>query len=90
MPATKDARLNLRLTAEDEKLIRQAAKSVGRSVTEFLSEAGIERAHAVLADQHHFELDEDAWDEFVSILDRPVRPDARLVDLFSRPQSIER
>jgi uncharacterized protein (DUF1778 family) len=90
MPATKDARLNLRLKPADDELIRQAAKSVGKSVTEFLSESALERAHEVLADQRHFVLDEDTWDAFVAVLDRPVRPDPRLVELFARPQRITR
>jgi uncharacterized protein (DUF1778 family) len=90
MPATKDARLNLRLKPDDDQLIRQAATSVGKSVTQFLSESAIDRAHEVLADQRHFTLDEETWDQFVAILDRPVRPDPRLVELFTRPQRIDR
>jgi uncharacterized protein (DUF1778 family) len=90
MPAIKDARLNLRLKPEDDQLIRQAAKSLGKSVTDFLSESALDRAHQVLADQRVFGVDEETWDQFVAILDRPVRPDQRLVELFSRPQRIER
>jgi uncharacterized protein (DUF1778 family) len=90
MAAIKEARLNLRLKPADDELIRQAAKSVGKSVTDFLSEAALERAHEVLADQRHFVLDEETWDEFVTILDRPARPDPRLLELFSRPQRITR
>jgi len=90
MAATKEARLNLRLKPADDELIRQAAKSVGKSVTEFLSESALDRAHEVLADQRQFDLDEDTWERFVAVLDRPVRPDPRLVELFSRPRRIKR
>src|SRR3546814_1071708 len=87
---TKQARLNLRLRAADDELIRHAASQTGQSVTEFLTTSAIERAHEVLADQRRFVLDEATWDEFVALLDAPVRPDARLVELFARPERISR
>lgn len=87
---TKDARLNLRLRAADDELIRQAAAQSGQSVSDFLTAAAVERAHEVLADQGSFTLEAATWDEFVALLDAPVRPDARLVELFARPQRITR
>jgi uncharacterized protein (DUF1778 family) len=42
----------------------------------------------VLADQREFVLDQGAWDRFVAALDRPIRPDPRLVELFARPKRI--
>ncbi|MGB3411123.1 MAG: DUF1778 domain-containing protein [Microthrixaceae bacterium] len=87
---TKDSRLNLRLRASDDELIRQAAEQTGQSVSEFLTSSALERAHEVLADQRSFVLDEAKWSEFISLLDSPARPDPRLVELFSRPQRIKR
>lgn len=87
---TKDSRLNLRLRAADDELIRRAAAQTGQSVSEFLTTSAIERAHEVLADQRDFVLDECTWDEFIRLLDEPVRPDPRLVELFARPQRITR
>jgi len=87
---TKDARLNLRLRAVDDELIRHAAAQTGQSVSDFLTASALERAHEVLADQRSFTLDAAIWDEFVALLDAPVRPDARLVELFSRPPRIAR
>ncbi|MCU1355535.1 MAG: hypothetical protein JWM89_953 [Acidimicrobiales bacterium] len=87
---TKDSRLNLRLRAADDELIRHAAAQTGQSVSDFLTASAVERAHEVLADQHSFVLDEATWDEFVTLLDAPVRPDPRLGELFSRPQRITR
>lgn len=90
MPTTKDSRLNLRLTQEDDELIRRAAFTVGQTVSEFLSASAIDHAHEVLANQRHFVLDEETWDAFVGLLDQPARPDPRLTELFARPQRIER
>lgn len=89
MPSpTKNARLNVRLKDADSELIRHAAEAVGQSVTEFVSDSAIDRAHEVLADQRHFEVDEPTWDAFVAALERPVRPDPRLVELFARPSRL--
>lgn len=88
MATTKQARLNLRLRATDDDLIRRAAGTVGQSVSEFIASSALERAQDVLADQRLFLLDGEAWDQFVDALDRPVRPDPRLVELFARPQRI--
>jgi len=85
---TKDARRNLRLRADDDELIRRAAAETGETVTEFLTASAVARAHEVLADQRSFELDAETWDEFLALLDRPARPDGRLVELFARPQRI--
>lgn len=76
--------------AADDELIRHVAAQTGQSVSEFLTVSALDRAHEVLADQRQFTLDADTWDEFVALLDAPVRPDARLVELFSRPQRITR
>jgi uncharacterized protein (DUF1778 family) len=88
--ATKDARRNLRLRAADDALIRHAAAETGQSVSEFLTSSALERAHEVLADQRSFVLDETTWSAFVEKLDRPPRPNPRLVELFSGPQHITR
>jgi len=87
---TKDSRLNLRLRAADDELIRHAAAQTGQSVSEFLTTSAVERAHEVLADQREFVLDEPTWAAFTELLDEPVRPDPRLVELFARPQRITR
>lgn len=45
--------------------------------------------HADLADQRRFELDQDAWDEFVAMLDAPVKPDPKLRALLTGPSRLE-
>ncbi len=87
---TKDARLNLRLTSSDDELIRQAAAHTGQSVSEFLTTSAVERAHDILASQRSFVLDDATWDRFVALLEAPVRPDPRLVELFARPSRLDR
>lgn len=90
MPATKAARLNLRLNQADDELIRRAAQTQGLTVSEFLTRSALDRAQEILTDQREFVLDEETWDAFVAVLDRPVRPDPRLAELFARPERVQR
>ncbi len=82
MSQTKQARLNLRLREVDNAVIREATRQTGQSLSEFMTASAVERAHEILADQRSFVLDEDTWSHFVAALDRPPRPDPRLVELF--------
>lgn len=90
MGTTKEARLNLRLRASDDELIRHAAEQTGQTVSEFLTSSAVERAHEVLTDQRVFVLDDDTWEQFLALLDQPVAADQRLVELFQRAPRIER
>ena len=87
---TKDTRLNLRLREADNAVIRQAAEQSGQSISQFMTSSALDRAFDLLASQRSFELDANSWDQFVELLDRPPRPDPRLVELFSRPSPIRR
>ncbi|MEX2195729.1 MAG: DUF1778 domain-containing protein [Thermoleophilaceae bacterium] len=68
----KSARLNLRLSDQDEALIRRAADAAQATKTEFVLASAREAAQRELADRTSFELDARAWDEFTELLERPV------------------
>lgn len=51
--------------------------------------AGLGEAERVLADRSSFPLDEEHWNEFVDLLERPVRDNPGLVRLFSKPTVFE-
>lgn len=84
MMTTKDSRLNTRLTADQDAIIRRAAEIEGQTVSEFAAGAIFRHARDVLADQHAFFLDAAGWTEFNAILDRPVRDNPQLAKLLSR------
>ncbi len=69
----KQARLAVRLTPEQDALIRDAAAVSGQSLTDFVTAAAVTRAEDALADRRVFRLDDDAWAEFTAILDRPAQ-----------------
>ena len=69
--AQRDARLNLRATAQQQQIIRSAAASQGKSVTEFILESATVNAERVLADRRWFVLSHEAWGAFEVLLDTP-------------------
>ena len=83
MAATKDSRLHVRLSSEQDALIRHAAEVEGKTVTEFTVEATVEHARDVLADRRLFLLDEAAWGEFQERLDQPAVHKPRLERLLA-------
>ena len=75
----------VRLTAEQDALIRRAAEVEGTDLTNFTVTATLAHARDVLADRRLFMLDAPAWSEFVAVLDRPVSHKPRLEKLFAEP-----
>jgi uncharacterized protein (DUF1778 family) len=67
----RDTRLNLRATAQQQQLIRSAAATQGKTVTEFILESATVNAERVLADRRWFILSHEAWGEFEVLLDGP-------------------
>jgi uncharacterized protein (DUF1778 family) len=85
----KDIRWNLRVAADANTLVRQAAIARHQNLTDFVIEAALGEAERVLADRTSFPLDETRWNAFVDLLDRPVRESPGLDRLFARPNVFE-
>jgi uncharacterized protein (DUF1778 family) len=88
--ARKATRLNLRASARQDALIRKAAESVGRSVTEFVLDSACASAEHVLAERRQFVLDDEAWSRFMAALDQPAADKPRLKTLLSEPSVLDR
>lgn len=87
--ATKTERVAVRLTSEQNALIRRAADVEGTDLTNFTVTATLAHAREVLADRRLFIVDDAAWQEFLAVLDRPVTPKPRLERLFSEPSPFD-
>lgn len=85
MPATKDSRIAVRLSSEQDALIRHASEVEGTTVTEFTVAATVAHAREVLADRRLFSLTAADWKEFLALLDRPVTHKPELEKLFAEP-----
>jgi uncharacterized protein (DUF1778 family) len=70
----KDERLALRVTAAQKDLVERAAATAGQTVTDFAVAAAVERASAVVAESFHLAVDQQTWDWFTGLLDRPAQP----------------
>lgn len=89
MPATKDSRLAVRLSSDQDALIRRAAEAEGTSITDFTVAAALNRAFDVLADRRVLAIDDAAWNELLAVLDRPVSHKPRLEKLLAEPSIFE-
>lgn len=83
MPTTSAARekretLNIRIKAEERGLIDRAAKARGKNRTDFILDAARSAAEEALLDQVLIVSSPEAYAEFLSRLDQPPRPNARL------------
>lgn len=76
----------MRLTDEQDALIRHAAEVEGTTVTDFAVTSAVTHARDVLADRRVFMLDPATWTEFLAVLDRPIVPKPALEKLLSEPE----
>lgn len=72
MTLTKDKRLNLRTTAQQDQRLKRAAEVREISVSEFILKSAMTEAEKVLADRRWFELNEEDFAKFEQALDTPV------------------
>ena len=90
MAATiKPARLAVRLTTEQDALIRHAADVEGKTITDFAVDSAVTHAENVLSDRRMFPLSAAGWAEFVAVLDRPVTQKPRLAKLLAQPSVLD-
>lgn len=85
----KTERFAVRLTSEQDALIRRAAEIEGSDLTTFTLTATLAHAREVLADRRLFQLGDVAWAEFVATLDRPARHNPGLEKLFAEPSPFD-
>lgn len=83
--AAKSQRIEVRATARQEALLRQAATESDRTMTEFILASAVERAERVLAERRWIAGSEDALDAFERLLDEPLEATDRFEKLWSRP-----
>jgi uncharacterized protein (DUF1778 family) len=77
--------LDLRLSPADKRILEAAASVSNRSVSEFVRDSALSRAHEVLADRRTFLLSQSKWAEFQAALDAPTRDNPRIQRLLTEP-----
>ena len=76
--ATRNDRLNVRVTEAQKRLISRAAKSAHSSVSDFVLKAVCRASEQVLAEQTSFFLNEDDYIAFQEALERPAKYNPKL------------
>jgi uncharacterized protein (DUF1778 family) len=75
-------RLEVRVTREQDALIRQAADLEDTTVTAFVLETVTARAKRVVKEHEDLVLSNQAFDRFIAELDGPAKAVPELVELF--------
>jgi len=77
-------RLEVRVTPEQDALIRQAADLEDTTVTAFVLDTVTTRAKRVVKQHQDLVLSNDTFDRFIAELDKPAKPVPELVKLFKK------
>jgi uncharacterized protein (DUF1778 family) len=78
-------RWDFRVDPDTDRLVRQAAQTAERTLTDFVVDAAVVEAERLLADRRQFVLDDEQWQRFVTSLDRSPQDNPGLAKLFSEP-----
>lgn len=82
--APRRHRLEVRVTPEQDALIREAADLEHATVTTFVLDTVTARATTVIEQRRDVTLSNEAFDRFIAALDEPPTTVPELVDLFQR------
>lgn len=83
MPAApKNVRIAIRTSPRAKRALQDAAAARSKTVSEFVLDAALKEADAVLAQQGRFLLTGEQWSRFVQALDEPATPKPRLEKLL--------
>lgn len=87
--AAKGARLDLRVSSEQKRLLEEAAAATDRTVTDFVLASAALAARDVMADRTRFALPPDRWAAFTAAMDREPRYLPRLAAFLSEPSVLD-
>lgn len=82
--AARSARLGLRATPEQEALLRRAAETAHKSLTNFILDSACQAAEQALLDQRLFMVSGNQYQALMDLLERPEQPNEGLRNLFAR------
>lgn len=88
--ATKSERLSLRLTPDQNAIVRQAAEVRGESTNEYVLRHAVEAARSDLADIRVFVASDNEWDELESALKKDVVMSQNMVALLVTPSVLDK
>jgi uncharacterized protein (DUF1778 family) len=87
--ANKTERLHLRLTPEQDRVLRRAADARGEPISDYVLRHAVEAAEIDLADRRVFVAGAESWAALQDALERPPRSVHRLRRLLSKRSVVE-
>jgi len=87
---SRTARFGFRATLQQEALLRKAAEITGKNVTQFVLTSACEAAENALTDQKIFFADDESFQAFQDILERPAQVKPELRELMKSRASWEK
>lgn len=85
--SVKNARVELKTSADIKDLLREAAAAAGLDLSAFILNAAMERAETVLDNQRSRQLSAQSWQEVNQLLSEPAAPTMALQALMRRKNS---
>lgn len=85
--APKETRLSIRATELQKIILAQAARVGHTNVSQFVLQASLDAANAILIEQTEFRLPPDQWEAFCQSVDAPPKVIPELRQLFSELES---
>jgi len=82
----KETRLSIRATEPEKAILAQAARVRHTNVSQFVLQASLDAANAILVNQTDFRLPPDQWEAFCQRVDAPPKDIPALRQLFSEPE----
>lgn len=81
--AQKESRLSIRALKTEKTILEQAAQTRHMNISQFVLQASLDAAHAILTKETEFHLSPDQWEIFYKRLDAPAKNIAALNHLFN-------
>ena len=88
-PARKVGRFNLRLSPDQETLLRAASDATQTTISDFVLRSATRAAEDALADKRVFVLETVAWEELAAALERPAADISGLRELMTAPSILQ-
>jgi uncharacterized protein (DUF1778 family) len=85
--ARKDDVIQIRASAATKSILNRAARLRGQKLSEFMLESARRQAEETILDQRSFFLDPAAHEQFLAMLDAPVKPTKQLQERMRRRPS---
>ena len=86
-PSRKDEVIQIRASLETKAILNRAAALRGQKLSEFMLDSARRQAEESILDQRNFFLDPKAHEDFLAMLDRPVKPNKKLRAIMKRRPS---